>query len=71
MSMVCHPVSIFGASSGVCEQFFRGKQVPQEQLLFIRLDTSSLKSVRAFAETFQKTGLDLHLLVLNAGVALG
>jgi NAD(P)-dependent dehydrogenase (short-subunit alcohol dehydrogenase family) len=44
--------------------------VSEEQLRFLPLDLSSLKSVRAFAEAFQASGLDLHVLVLNAGAIL-
>lgn len=48
----------------------RVRGLKEEQLLFLKLDTSSLKSVRSFAEAFKQRGLDLHLLVLNAGVVL-
>jgi len=45
--------------------------VSEEQLVFLQLDTSSLKSVRTFAERFAESGFDgLHLLILNAGVML-
>ncbi|KAL7555324.1 hypothetical protein ACHAWF_019010 [Thalassiosira exigua] len=35
---------------------------------YMNLDLASLKSVEKFAKEFLKSGLDLHLLVLNAGV---
>lgn len=43
-------------------------RAPDAQLECLELDTSSLKSVRAFAEKFQGLGLPLHLLVNNAGM---
>lgn len=45
-------------------------EVSADQLLFLQLDLSSLQSVRNFVEAFQKTGLDLHVLILNAGAIL-
>jgi NAD(P)-dependent dehydrogenase (short-subunit alcohol dehydrogenase family) len=47
-----------------------GERVSNAQLLFLPLDLSSLRSVRSFASKFEETGLDLHLLVLNAGAIL-
>merc|ERR1719195_1706319 len=44
--------------------------VLEEQLRFIALDVSSLKSVRRFADEFAATNLPLHILILNAGVML-
>jgi len=48
------------------------KSVPgsASQLHFIALDLSSLESVRSFAKAFEATGMDLNVLVLNAGVML-
>jgi len=42
----------------------------KERLHFLKLDLSSLESVRAFVKNFEATGMDLHVLVLNAGVML-
>lgn len=38
---------------------------------FIRLDLGSLKSVQAFSETFHKKENRLHVLINNAGIAVG
>uniref|UniRef100_A0A4W3J3Y0 Dehydrogenase/reductase (SDR family) member 13a, duplicate 3 n=1 Tax=Callorhinchus milii TaxID=7868 RepID=A0A4W3J3Y0_CALMI len=40
------------------------------QVVFMHLDLASLKSVRAFAETFLKSEPQLHILINNAGVGL-
>lgn len=45
-------------------------RVREDQLRFIPLDVSSLRSVREFAAAFRKSALPLHLLILNAGVML-
>ncbi|XP_048413130.1 dehydrogenase/reductase SDR family member 13-like isoform X2 [Stegostoma tigrinum] len=41
------------------------------QVTFMQLDLASLKSVRAFAETFLKSEPQLHVLINNAGVGSG
>jgi NAD(P)-dependent dehydrogenase (short-subunit alcohol dehydrogenase family) len=41
-----------------------------ERLHFIELDVSSLQSVRDFVDAFKASGLELHVLVLNAGVLM-
>ena len=42
--------------------------LPEERLVFMPLDVSSLASVRAFAEAFASSRLELHVLINNAGV---
>ena len=37
---------------------------------FMRLDLSSLKSVKQFTVDFKQRNLPLHLLINNAGIAL-
>jgi len=48
------------------------KRVPSSagRARFFLLDLSSLDSVRQFVKAFEATGLELHVLVLNAGVML-
>jgi NAD(P)-dependent dehydrogenase (short-subunit alcohol dehydrogenase family) len=48
------------------------RRVPdcEKRLQFIALDLSSLSSVRRFVKQFEAMGVDLHVLVLNAGVML-
>ncbi|XP_078278154.1 dehydrogenase/reductase SDR family member 13-like [Rhinoraja longicauda] len=43
------------------------KKSGNNQVIYMHLDLASLKSVRAFAETFLKSEPQLHLLVNNAG----
>merc|ERR1719362_2342086 len=42
----------------------------KDQLHFIALDVSLMKSVRRFADEFSATNLPLHTLILNVGVML-
>lgn len=42
--------------------------LPEGRLVFMPLDVSSLASVRAFAEAFASSQLQLHVLINNAGV---
>jgi len=44
--------------------------VVEDQLRFIALDVSLMKSVRRFADEFSATNLPLHTLILNVGVML-
>lgn len=48
----------------------QGDGVTESQLQFIQLDVSSLTSVRRFAYRLKQTRLQLHTLVLNAGIML-
>ncbi|XP_041054255.1 dehydrogenase/reductase SDR family member 13-like isoform X2 [Carcharodon carcharias] len=43
------------------------KKSGNNQVIFMQLDLASLKSVRAFAETFLKSEPQLHVLINNAG----
>ncbi|XP_078392423.1 dehydrogenase/reductase SDR family member 13-like [Cetorhinus maximus] len=43
------------------------KKSGNNQVIFMHLDLASLKSVRAFAETFLKSEPQLHVLINNAG----
>ena len=42
-----------------------------EDISFMRLDVSSLDSVRSFAEEYKKTGKPIHVLLCNAGIMMG
>jgi len=44
--------------------------VQEEQLKFMALNLASLDSVQKFTDDFRQSGLDLHLLIMNAGVML-
>uniref|UniRef100_A0A4W3IU22 Dehydrogenase/reductase (SDR family) member 13a, duplicate 3 n=1 Tax=Callorhinchus milii TaxID=7868 RepID=A0A4W3IU22_CALMI len=46
------------------------RKTSNNQVVFMHLDLASLKSVRAFAETFLKSEPQLHILINNAGVGL-
>ena len=48
----------------------KGVPVTDEHLVFLPSDLSSFKSVRSFAQQFEKLDVALHLLILNAGVML-
>lgn len=43
--------------------------IAELSLLFMRLDLSSIKSTKEFAEEFKKSGRSLHVLICNAGVS--
>uniref|UniRef100_A0A4W3JLC2 Dehydrogenase/reductase (SDR family) member 13a, duplicate 3 n=1 Tax=Callorhinchus milii TaxID=7868 RepID=A0A4W3JLC2_CALMI len=45
----------------------REDKTSNNQVVFMHLDLASLKSVRAFAETFLKSEPQLHILINNAG----
>ncbi|CAE8632455.1 unnamed protein product [Polarella glacialis] len=48
-----------------------GKELSEDQLLFLPLDLASLESVRGFVDAVHRSKLEVHLLILNAGVMLG
>src|SRR5687768_3216748 len=57
-------------SKAKAEQAFPGiRSDPRDQLSFLPLELGDLNSVRRCAEQFIATGLPLHLLINNAGVA--
>ncbi|XP_067866504.1 dehydrogenase/reductase SDR family member 13-like [Heterodontus francisci] len=47
------------------------KKSGNNNVIFMQLDLASLKSVRAFAETFLKSEPQLHVLINNAGIGVG
>ncbi|CAM9891396.1 unnamed protein product [Ectocarpus sp. 8 AP-2014] len=55
--------------AAACEDIRR--RVPGAALDALKLDLSSVESIRGFVETFHKTGLPLHVLVNNAGIIPG